>query len=339
MKKEQKRISYKLAEGCPGSTHLQGMLGAALKKFKKTGDRRQPIGAAGEHLRFINVYRTHEGVLYGVFHSLSPGSAQLIIEMEGETYTVESVLPTDAGSKNAEFVEGTLFFGVWMNHVLVIQSMACRSEQLENYLTWLIEREMKSDGDGTKSVPLIQLVDPIDPDLKKKDLLGVTGIKLGTSLESQSVVNSSSAASPAAPAKAARFALSSKMLEALATIMGMDSRALHSGARFSDALSSGEVRAVLELTCSKKKADTTAGEVMTALARTFRNLDEPEVEFTLTDGTRIKGSEVKIGKIASVECVDRLPVYESVFAEMSKYFRELIENGRIQETKAFGNVK
>lgn len=47
---------------------------------------------------------------------------------------------------------------------------------------------------------------------------------------------------------------------------------------------------------------------------------------------------MKVEKVVRVECVERLPVVESMFKSMMAFFEELIQNQTVIEQEAFGNI-
>ena len=110
MQKEQKRLIYKLAHGA-GDRTLQGRLSKALKRYAKPEKRLESLGAEGSEVRFIAYVRTSQQVLIGVFHKLTRGRAQEVIEMikDGDEWPVELLTAKTNGKEAREFVEGTLF--------------------------------------------------------------------------------------------------------------------------------------------------------------------------------------------------------------------------------------
>src|SRR4051812_20672713 len=108
MARESKKIVYKIAHGADTEWTLQRGLKSALAKFRRANDRLEPLGAAGSEVRFINFTRQHKGVTCGVFHKVTRGAAQHVIDMQktGEEWKVIPVKATTETRPNGEFVEG-----------------------------------------------------------------------------------------------------------------------------------------------------------------------------------------------------------------------------------------
>ncbi|HEX3720779.1 MAG TPA: hypothetical protein VH595_22745 [Verrucomicrobiae bacterium] len=112
--RQQKNLMYKSATGS-GDKNLQSALVKSLKKYPKPNGRVENLGADGAEVRFIAYARTNQGSLIGVFHKLTKGRAQEVIEMakDGDEWPVHLITAKTAGKEGREFIEGTLFFGIW----------------------------------------------------------------------------------------------------------------------------------------------------------------------------------------------------------------------------------
>src|SRR2546421_82763 len=112
MQRESKKIAYKIATGLADGQTLQDLLRKALTKYRRTADRLESLGADGSDVRFINANRQHQAVTFGLFHKVTKGAAQHVIDMQqkGEEWSLDSVTAKSASRPAGEFVEGTLFF-------------------------------------------------------------------------------------------------------------------------------------------------------------------------------------------------------------------------------------
>jgi len=288
MQKERRKLTYKLASGFSGAKTLQSELGAAIKKWKKPSDRLEPLGADGSEVRFINIARTHQKMLVGVFHKLTKGAAQIIINMDGdgEAWRVETVKAQDEKRPKGEFVEGSLYFGIWKNHVLVLQTSACRAEQFQDYATWLLAR---SDGDGAVAghqVPLVSLDDPLTAPVRTKGFEEVRGIKIGAMVTTKPVRQAPAGTTKAITLKPLTFKLTGDVWKGIKAIFGSQGVDLPADIELDEALGAQDVRVSLELSCTKKGLASSAGVVLGQLGRTLSHVDTADVSVTLADGTK-----------------------------------------------------
>ena len=340
MKSESKKLTYKLAHGCNGAT-LQKLLASALRKYSKPKSRLQPLGANGAEVRFIAYSRTNQGMLIGVFHKLTKGKAAQVIEMadEREEWPVKMVSAKADPKDVSEFVEGTLFFGVWKDHVVLHQTASCRAEGFEEYLSWLLSRQAEDSGDGD-DVPqaiLVALTDPIPPEVRKKSKVPVKKIVVGGNVEARLV-------GPKKPETSvsrtrAFFRPTGRIWDAVIEILTEVNAHIPEDIRLGDTLGQNDLRATLELSCTKKNAGSSAGEVLTALGHALRNSDSADYKVQLADNSEITREKMKVQELFGVECVNKLPVHESMFKRIVEYMTLLVEKQTIIEKEPFGNVK
>jgi hypothetical protein len=330
MKREYKKLIYKQVDGFSNGENLQDALHEALVRYALPAKRVEPLGADGSQVRFINVHRKHQNLIVGIFHRLTKGAGQYVISMpdSGQDWPVQLVTAdkSDSNEKTQrEFVEGTLFFALWKNHLVMHQSNACRAEQIQSYFSWLLSREQPKQY-------LVGFSDPLPPDLRKKSRQPVTSIKFGSSFTTVS-------AAPVGTAKKARvrFKPVGEVWDGLVSIL----RAVKADIPeidLDDALAEQDIRVDLELSCSKKKSQSTAGEVLGVLGRSLSHSDADAFEVSLADGTKIRAEQMKVETDVRVECVQKQPVPEELFKSMVEWMQQLVDNKTIIEREAFGNA-
>jgi hypothetical protein len=330
---EVKKLVYKVAKGLPNSRTLQDEVSEAIQRYRGPKKRVQAQGLDNSHHRFINACRRNNKVTLGTFHKLTRGAAQLIIETskDGEDWPVRPVTAKTEDSPDREYVEGTLFFALWRNHVILHQSLACRSNQFEDYLTWLLSRLAADNhiGDSQPPVVLVSLDDPIPPQVRSRAKQPVKKIGIGTPLGTAKVRTKTAGVG---------FKLSGALWESVQAIWA-EVKAPLPEIPLDSELRPYDVRAYLELTCSKKDLDTPAGDVMATLGHSLRHSESDDFRLTLADGSELRGQELKAQKEVRVDCVDKLPVAQPLFREMITYFQELVDNHTIVEDEPFGGSR
>ncbi len=330
--KEKKKLIYKQAKGI-GEATLQDALVAALQRLKTPKKRLQRLGTDGSVHRFINLSRTSGKILIGTFHKLTPGAAQLIIDTgtDSDDWPVTPVTAKSKSSQHSEFVQGTLFYGIWRNHVVMHQSSGCRSAQFEDYLSWLLtEFEGSRRVDPIPKAVLLTLSDPVPPALLNRSRMPVKKVRVGTSVGEVETGASTSAKTS--------FQMSQKLWEHIAGIWSE----LHAPVpNFKIKPGSGleDIRAYVELTCAKSKSEAAAGDVLAAFGDALRHSDTADYKLELADGTEITGDSLKKKKDVWFECHDRCPVAQQVFREIVVYFQDLVDSHTIVENEPFSGSK
>lgn len=170
MKKKAKSrlctIYYRRMDETPwdGPETLQNRIQAALSvdvEGAQLRDRfKKRIWHVDSNSLFINVYideKTHaEGAIFGDLTMFSAGRMQALIESESDAPTA-SVDHLSAPQKK-EFISSIMYWMVRDNHVLILQSMAIRSDNVEDYFTWLL-RERTSLMPKEKAIVLVNKFD------------------------------------------------------------------------------------------------------------------------------------------------------------------------------------
>lgn len=335
--KEQKKLIYKQAAGAGNGATLQSALSAALTRFPKAASRVEKLGADGSKVQFINVTRLHRGMLMGAFHKLTHGAAQQVIEMSEENpeWPVALVSANSTDKPNREFIGGSLYFGIWKNHAIVHQSAGCRSVHFQEHLSWFLSKPPpdRDPGAPTRQI-VVSLDDPLSPKLREISQKRVKRVILGSTLVTGPVRATTASNKPRTSVK---FTPRGGVWEAVKKLL-KDVKGEIPDFLLDDNLGQEDIHATLELWCSKRDAESTAGDVLSALGRSLSDSDSPDYTVILADGTKIGKDEVKVEDSFSVECVQHQPTLESLFASMVAYLKRLIDSKDVIEKESFGNL-
>lgn len=339
LKPVPKRIVYKVATGLPPTTSLLMELSAALRQKNTIGKRKQAVGLDASEIRFINLNRRHDPLLVGAFHRVEKGAAAILVDFD-ETKSelpLQQALARLSDSKVGEFIQGTVFFGVHGNHVLLLQSMTCRDSHFEDYLSWLLNGGNRAEGkdpDPSRQAVMISIEDP--PKIAAKLGRGrkVSAVRVGAPFY------------PAVPAPKGQFAatqtaratfdVSKSRWEALKDFIGSFGESLPEKLEIRPDADESTLRVSIELSCRKKWIDHPAGEILQAFGHALRDADGADVEFELDNGTKITNDQLKVVRTVSVECDRRLPAFESVARRMIEVYKGLIEDGTIIDDRQNG---
>src|SRR5690606_26709422 len=136
--------------------------------------RQQKANAEDTVVIFINRFTKYNGMSVGQLVYLEQGRQQpyITVDDEADFYSIEALssdeipeqkkdaasvssetTPTDqAIKKRREFVESILYFGVLDNHMVIMQSPALQSRNLEAHLTWLLTSCTSTINEGSMLV-------------------------------------------------------------------------------------------------------------------------------------------------------------------------------------------
>lgn len=294
---------------------IQEKLELALKKLHRMGDRKEVLGEDNRHVRSIIYHRTHANMLFGIFASYERGTQQMIVteDDDAETLTIEQVAPPKGDdNKRREFLEGVCYFGLFGNHVLVVQSNALGSKQVESHFNWLL-KQAKVVADGNA----VGLSDQIAAATKERIRNAhVKEVEIGAPfIEAEAALPSTNKEI----VKDTAFNFKGIGLEMVRQILGdqLDSMKL------ADALD-GNIEVSLRIRY-KKKTTEKAHELLDNIALAIRNIDEDEVKLHLVGGGEVDGNQLKLSSLLRIEAHDGIPSYNELFQKMQQWLLDLLE--------------
>jgi len=323
----QKRIHYKRVVFTENKSHLQDLMKAVFQKKHVSqvctaGNRKEVVNANDQSYRLINHYRATDGMFFGQMIYLEAGKAQGIVEIDDDAtyYTVKN-LTTDklshSDDKNAkkkmhrEFIDSVLYFGVYKNHLVVMQSTSQRARELESHLNWLLR-------ENTQSIPTDSAVilqdSPSKATYKKLEKKSARKIKLGTPIGSTATtaLPAANSASTKLSSKNVRYAPTGAGSDILKTILGDSWK---DTLNLEDTLDEANLRINLEISYDRKTSD--AGQkLLDDVATSLRNIDPEDVRVELQGGGLLKGEDLKLSGPISVRmtggAVDEGELYQSM---------------------------
>lgn len=312
--KKSKELHYKRAvlHGVKGT--LQHALEAVLKEHKLPHDRLERLGLNGDEARLIQHEHNHQAILCATMATYERGALQPImgIAPTSTSWPIQLVQPPKlAGAKETEFLDGYLFLGVWKNHVVFLPTRSCASEQLEDYLNYLLKKKSHWP-DGA----LVTLDDRPPQEVRSKSFQHVKALAFNTTLGGQ--VAQPPATAPAGQAGSTtkeqqatvqqfRFKPEGKTWDALQALIGMFGGHLPEDVLLDSDFDPDDVQVKLEVSCSKRKLEK-AGPIMDVMANALRHVTTDLVRFKFEDGTELKGSDLKTHQSFRLDCTGSMPV-------------------------------
>lgn len=277
------------------SPSLKSLLELALKKHSTVGDRKVNVGDADAPMfHVIGASKSEkDGFVFGMLMAYSPGADPLFLvdDANAENITLEKLKAPDTDEgKRRELLESVMFFGVIRNHLVLMQSHALKAIQFERYLTWFL-RHSNQLADNN----YLSLLDTPTQSVKERieQGNGVRSIKLGSEVLPLTAMQNPPPAAVSATKSVTVISAPKNgtwgPLEAVKKLMDPSQIAKIDF----DQLTGSNIEMTVTL---RYKKSTSAGghKLMDTLGSVFRNTDEVETELELTDGSTIKGSDLKL---------------------------------------------
>jgi hypothetical protein len=142
--------------------------------------------------RLINRSSTYQTILFGQLILFEQGKSQALMTISDDVsfYDINAItseqikLEADENVSDEhkekikrEFIDSILYFGVLKNHLIIVQSSALRSKDLETHLNWLIH----SFGSSFSDDSILMLKDkPTEETIQKLEKNPVSKINLGS---------------------------------------------------------------------------------------------------------------------------------------------------------------
>lgn len=329
-------LFYKRAQFQKEGPQLKELLGKALAVRNTVGLRRERLGPEGEGpiWRVLGEFKPEEEFFFGVLMLYVPGQvpAYVVDDEQASTLTVEKMAApvTDEG-KRRELVEGMLFFAVFDNHLVMMQSTSLRSDHLETHLQWLLHRAAVLEGSNT-----LQLVDQLPKKIREKlAATPVKGLQIGGDLlpASQETPNQPAGdtfvASEMPPAvnsiSLTETTSSTGVWDVVKGLLDKDKAAQLDV----DALAGSNIEYTLKITY--KRSTTKDGQkLLNTLGSALRHAEGVDTTIRLKNGGKLQGSDLKLSGPVKIETVDGMPSSEAVYEVMRKWLLDKLKSGDVK---------
>jgi hypothetical protein len=307
----------------PAKKTAQRVIGDALYSLHTIGDRKETSGENDDYVRAIIYHRSYADMLFGIFASYEKGTHQLVVAEDdsAEMLTVEQVAPPTSGDKKKrnEFLDGICYFGIYQNHVLVVQSTALRVKQLESHLNWLLRKgQAIANNDG------LVLGDQVSKATREKIRKAhVKEVEFGTPLiEVNKAANESLTQTEVRTSVMEYGGLG---VDILRQVIGHEQLGK---LQLSDAID-GNLEVSVRVRY-KRKTTERAHKLLDNIAIATRHMDEDDVKLSLVDGGTIQGGELKLSHQVRVESRDGVPNPDALFAEMRSWLLKQLQDKLIE---------
>lgn len=343
---KQKAVHYKRAVIKNSCSSLQTILEDAVGvggAFEKV-DHRQEYLVPGDDTggaRFINKSTNFKTLFFGQLISFEKGRSQALLTMNGNVsfYNIKSITSSQIaissdkdeegdeqvdGAKR-EFVDSFLYFGVYGNHLVMMQSSALRSKDLETHLNWLL----KSAGVFDSSAEIILQDKPTEEAFRQLQNAPVKSIKIGAPVKGSAVENASSETSlmEVSQVRKIKFMPEGKGGDVIAAAVGEN---WVEKLDLKEALDEANLQVQIEITYLRKTTKR-GQQVIDSIATSLRHMDDEDFQIELKGGGVLVGKDLRLSGNLSVKYHNGLVDEDDLYLKMHKWLNSKISLGDIDE--------
>jgi hypothetical protein len=313
-----KTLYYKRAEFFSHDAELMKVLQAAMKKHTTAKSRFQRLGTDKKGARLLNHFESIGTAVCGTLIEFTEGNLQPIVEL-AEDATELPVSMLGAPGDRTQFIEGTLFFLVSGNHVILATSKSVRSGQAEQYLDWLLREQAKL----VPSHSRVLLQEHVKSDSRRR-FNNVKSVRI-----TPDYVNTDGAA-PVTPEVREHFKLRGTLLHAVVEMLKTSSnRALPKDLDINTALAERRLRATVEVSYNGKMPEDGV-PLLDSLAAALRHADDVEYTVDVKGVGQVKSGELRLQQEVIVPFSDGLPVPARLYVAMHEWLTQLLTSGEIK---------
>lgn len=320
-----KTIHYRYCQLTNTNENLQNLLINILSyELSIADDRRDYFNASSSDFRVLNMIKEESSMLFGQLVLVSLDLPPSILNMEEGARQYKIDLLTLSQSSNEvkkAFINSMLYFLLYKNHLVVMQSKALSARDLETYFAWLLSQSNLQQNDITLA---LQIQPPAET-VHKINNSSVKVIKIGSPLKTfeQSSVNAQQEKTQIRSFKWAN-AISFDLLKA---IVGDD---FFKNKNLTDCFDDANLKVNLEILYSKKT--TPKGQAfIDNIATSLRHLNEDDVQIKLNDGSTIRGDNLQLSTKLKIVITDGLIDETNLFNQMKTWLFAKIKDEEVNE--------
>lgn len=335
--KKRKTIHYKLATISNSGLTLQQMLSEALSTESEThtaSKRLEKINPDDDSvIRLLNNFTLdHQGMFFGQLIRFEAGRSQILLTLDdtADSYSLDSITSDKVQNnqdeqeqlrKRREFIDSMLYFGVLDNHLVVMQSQALTTRELETHLSWLLGTRL--DLLGKTSIFLLQ--DKITEAVRKKvEKSPVKTVNIGTPVETRNEQTENTDAE-ISESRGVTYIPTGRGADVLGAVLGAD---WFNKLKLEDSLDEANLQVQLKVTYLRKT--TKSGQKMLDdIATSLRHIDSDDVSVEFHKGGTLKGSELRLNGHVNVQTNNGQVDENDLFHQMHNWLIQRIESREI----------
>ncbi|MDI9334144.1 MAG: hypothetical protein QM533_07180 [Cytophagales bacterium] len=330
-KRITKPVVYKQAQFHTKPTGtLKQLLSKAIKQLNQVQHRKKLVSADPNAPSFHLIGHTKDELnefLFGALLAYSPGVAPLFLVDDGAAADVTlekiKVANTTAGMRR-ELLNSILYFGVFDNHLVLMQSQSLKSLQAEMYFQWFLHQS------GTLAkTNTVTLLDTPSAAVREKieSSKGIRGIKLGGGqlLPRSAMPKTEKLVQEKEVEKVSFSPIQSTSSKGVIGVL----KSLLSPVELAnidlDTIAESNIELTLLLRY-KTKTTIEGHKLMDSLGAALRHSEDFETELELEGGGTLKGSELKLTGDVKVTAYDGHISETEVYEAMRTWLLQKIDS-------------
>ncbi|MGX9377473.1 hypothetical protein ACWXV6_22155 [Pantoea ananatis] len=332
-----KNIVYKEVTMSGVTQSLQEILTEILDKYKKADMRKEMVSPEDEDLfRLINKHEIDRGMLFCQLVAFEPGHSQRYIQLknDAESYQIRSVTSDELSKMTVEeaeevrseqekiireFIDSILYFGVFGNGIVVLQSRSLTTRELEIHLRWLLGTLTSYLGDQNSLKVSDKPKEEIIEEVLKKP---VKSVSVGAPVSAVSDLSKGSNNASWVPAGTAS--------ELLKTMLAEKWESFLRSSKLEDCLDDANLEVTLKI--SYKRTTSDSGERMLRnLVDATRHYPDDDVVVEMVGGTRVTGKDIRLWNKVRLTTQKSLIDEKELYGQMHDWMATLLNDGEIED--------
>lgn len=308
---------------------LQKILAEALEKQQLIRDRLEAMNSAATDFRVISDYKKSGAFFCGRLTVFERGGHQLVMEdvPDAKVLSLSAISPPNQNGKQQQFVPGVFYFCVIDNHVAIIQSAALKVWGFEKHLAWLLrsKTQLMEPEDG-----LVLVDEPKKATRERIRTSHVKSVRFARPLMEE--VGPPPEERTRKGTGSMLFKASGPVMELLKTVIKKDE---FERLNLMEGVSDSNIDVRIEIRYPKnfrvKSKSSASLKMLDELAIALRNADDGQAELELADGTRIKGSDMKINGYVEVKSKEGVYSEDELYQKMGEWLKRQIQDGTVSD--------
>lgn len=322
-KRVTKALHYRYASFLHGKETLQTLVTRALNKLSVVRERMEYLTDTETESRVVNNHPQYGGMQFGNLIYFERGSNKLLLSTDTsvDELDVQQISPPPMNGKRSEFLDSILYFGILGNHVILLQSMALGSADLEEHLNWLL-REATVIPD-TQRVELIAAAKPdIRDAIAKKP---IKSVKFGSPFLELDQALSNARPPSKVMTRLGVDGIGPAIMRAILGDEGFAKLKLDEVTQ-----QDSNLKVVLEISYDRT-TDADGQKALHSIARALRHIDSEEVALKIPGLGTVKGSDLKISDTVRLDSYSGLLNPNEVFPAMLEWITSLLRQGVVAD--------
>lgn len=336
--KKRKSIHYKVATISNQTQTLQEMLEAALCEQSDAhyaANRMEKINPDHDSIcRLINHHTVFQGMFCGQLVRFESGRSQVLMTLDEQAseYSIDTIT-SDAVSgeegesesekvrRKKEFIDSILYFGCLDNHIVLMQSQALTSRELETHLSWLLGTRLNIMARNSALI----LQDKITEEVRAKvERSPVKTVSIGTPVETSE--QQSSDDSGDSVSKGVQWVPAGRGADILSAAMGAD---WLNKLKLDNSLDEANLQVQLKVTYLRKTSKT-GQQMLDNIAASMRHSHDDDVVVELKGGGKLLGKEVRLNGHLNVQTTNGIVDESDLYHQMHTWLLSKIDDDEIE---------